>query len=96
MELCECTKFIFSSSATVYGDSEKMPLTEETPSNTTNPYGRTKLFIEEMLRDICSSDSNFSCILLRYFNPAGAHPSGVIGECTKVTISFSCSTFQCS
>lgn len=73
-------KLIFSSSATVYGDSGKMPLTENNATIPTNPYGRTKLFIEELCRDLCSSDSQWSIALLRYFNPVGAHPSSLIGE----------------
>lgn len=88
MEICECKKIIFSSSATVYGDSKIMPLTEDLPTQSTNPYGRTKLFIEEMLRDVCIAEKSFSCVLLRYFNPAGAHPSGIIGEFAKVFILF--------
>ena len=83
--LCEVMKengvknFVFSSSATVYGVSEKMPLTEDMPLGAINPYGRTKLFIEEILRDI-SKDNSFNTVLLRYFNPIGAHQSGLIGE----------------
>lgn len=76
----ECKKIVFSSSATVYGNPEKLPLTEDCALRTTNPYGATKLMIEDMLRDICHADKNFTAVILRYFNPVGAHPSGLIGE----------------
>lgn len=72
--------FIFSSSATVYGDPHSLPICEDFPLTATNPYGRTKLFIEEMLRDLYKADNSFNIVLLRYFNPIGAHPSGLIGE----------------
>ena len=76
-----CKKFIFSSSATVYGEPEKMPITEDTPTGgTTNPYGTTKLFIEQILKDIYKSDNTWDICILRYFNPVGAHESGLIGE----------------
>ncbi|KAI4357340.1 hypothetical protein L6164_001296 [Bauhinia variegata] len=75
-----CKKLVFSSSATVYGWPKELPCTEESPVSTLNPYGRTKLFIEEICRDICHSDSEWKMIMLRYFNPVGAHPSGYIGE----------------
>ena len=76
-----CKKFIFSSSATVYGDAKKMPITEDTPTGvTTNPYGTTKLFIEQILKDIYRSDNAWDICILRYFNPVGAHESGLIGE----------------
>ncbi|XP_027916995.1 UDP-glucose 4-epimerase GEPI48-like isoform X2 [Vigna unguiculata] len=75
-----CKKLVFSSSATVYGWPKEVPCTEEFPLKTTNPYGRTKLIIEEMCRDLHGSDSDWKIILLRYFNPVGAHPSGFIGE----------------
>ncbi|ERN11079.1 UDP-glucose 4-epimerase GEPI48 [Amborella trichopoda] len=75
-----CKKLVFSSSATVYGWPKEVPCTEEFPLCATNPYGRTKLFIEEICRDIYRSDSEWKIILLRYFNPVGAHPSGYIGE----------------
>lgn len=71
---------VFSSSATVYGLSKEMPLKEGMPISAINPYGRTKLFIEEILRDLCAADSEWSVALLRYFNPIGAHESGTIGE----------------
>lgn len=76
-----CKKFIFSSSATVYGEPEKIPLTEECRTGgTTNPYGTTKLFIEQILKDIYTSDNTWDICILRYFNPVGAHESGLIGE----------------
>ena len=73
-------KLVFSSSATIYGNPQWLPLTEEHPLSTTNPYGQTKLMIEEMLRDIHKSDHEWHIALLRYFNPVGAHESGLIGE----------------
>ena len=74
-------KFIFSSSATVYGEPEKIPLTEECKTGgTTNPYGTTKLFIEQILKDIYKSDNTWDICILRYFNPVGAHEIGLIGE----------------
>ena len=74
-------KFIFSSSATVYGEPERIPLTEECKTGgTTNPYGTTKLFIEQILKDIYKSDNTWDICILRYFNPVGAHESGLIGE----------------
>ena len=72
--------FVFSSSATVYGDPASVPITEDFPLSTTNPYGSTKLMIEMMLKDIAKADPEFNPILLRYFNPVGAHESGKIGE----------------
>lgn len=72
--------FVFSSSATVYGDPHTCPITEDFPLSTTNPYGATKLMIEDMLRDIAKADSSFNIAILRYFNPVGAHSSGLIGE----------------
>lgn len=71
---------VFSSSATVYGDPATVPITEDFPLSCTNPYGRTKLMVEEMLRDIYVADHDWNVILLRYFNPVGAHRSGRIGE----------------
>jgi UDP-glucose 4-epimerase len=71
---------VFSSSATVYGEPESVPIFEHFPLSATNPYGRTKLMIEDMLRDLYASDKHWNIILLRYFNPVGAHPSGKIGE----------------
>ena len=74
-------KFVFSSSATVYGEPEKIPLTEDAKvGGTTNPYGTTKLFIEQILKDIYTSDNSWDIAILRYFNPVGAHESGLIGE----------------
>ncbi|CEN26691.1 UDP-glucose 4-epimerase GalE [Paraclostridium sordellii] len=72
--------FVFSSSATVYGDPETCPILEDFPLSATNPYGRTKLMIEDMLRDICKADKSLNVAILRYFNPVGAHKSGRIGE----------------
>jgi UDP-glucose 4-epimerase len=71
---------VFSSSATVYGDPEYLPLDEQHPTSATNPYGRSKLQIEEILADVAKSDSNWHIACLRYFNPVGAHDSGLIGE----------------
>ena len=76
-------KFVFSSSATVYGVAKEMPLVEGMQTGAINPYGRTKLFIEEILRDLYISDNEWSITLLRYFNPIGAHKSGIIGEDPK-------------
>ncbi|OIV93629.1 hypothetical protein TanjilG_04861 [Lupinus angustifolius] len=75
-----CKKLVFSSSATVYGWPKEVPCTEEFPLSAANPYGRTKLIIEEICRDIYHGESEWKIILLRYFNPVGAHPSGSIGE----------------
>ncbi|KAG7615546.1 NAD(P)-binding domain [Arabidopsis thaliana x Arabidopsis arenosa] len=75
-----CKNLVFSSSATVYGSPKEVPCTEEFPISALNPYGRTKLFIEEICRDVYGSDPEWKIILLRYFNPVGAHPSGDIGE----------------
>ncbi|MCK9372257.1 MAG: UDP-glucose 4-epimerase GalE [Sulfuricurvum sp.] len=71
---------IFSSSAAVYGKPEQLPITEKHPLRTTNPYGQTKLVIEEILRDLYKSDTHWKIMILRYFNPVGAHESGLIGE----------------
>ena len=84
--LCEVMKahgvfnLVFSSSATVYGDPASVPIKENFPLSATNPYGRSKLMVEEVLRDLAVSDSRWNTILLRYFNPVGAHESGQIGE----------------
>jgi len=78
-----CKNIVFSSSATVYGVAEKMPLTEDMPLGAINPYGRTKLFIEYILGDICHADKDWAAAVLRYFNPIGAHQSGLIGEDPK-------------
>ena len=74
------SRFVFSSSATVYGEPEHLPITEEHPLRPVNPYGRTKLMVEHLLADKSASDSAFSYAALRYFNPVGAHPSGRMGE----------------
>jgi len=84
--LCEvmaehgCRSIVFSSSATVYGDPHTTPINENFPLSATNPYGRSKLFVEEILRDLYISDNAWKVVLLRYFNPVGAHLSGTIGE----------------
>ena len=80
MRKYNCKKIVFSSSATVYGDPATVPIKEDFPLFTTNPYGSTKLMIENILRDVYKSDNEWSIILLRYFNPIGAHESGEIGE----------------
>jgi UDP-glucose 4-epimerase len=73
-------RFVFSSSATVYGTPDRLPITEDAPIRTSNPYGATKAMVEQILRDITAADSGWSAVALRYFNPIGAHPSGEIGE----------------
>jgi UDP-glucose 4-epimerase len=73
-------RLVFSSSATVYGEPQYLPFTEAHPLAPTNPYGRSKLMVEDMLRDVCAADPAFSTVTLRYFNPIGAHGSGQIGE----------------
>ena len=77
---CGVKTLVFSSSATVYGDPQRLPLTEDHPLSATNPYGRTKLMVEEILRDVQRSDASWRIGILRYFNPVGAHTSGLIGE----------------
>lgn len=80
MKEYNCKKIVFSSSATVYGMNNKAPYTEDMPTSATNPYGYTKVMIEQILRDICVSDETFGAVALRYFNPIGADKSGLIGE----------------
>ena len=81
MQKYNVKKFVFSSSATVYGDPEKVPLTEESKvGQTTNPYGTTKLYIEQILKDLYKADNSWNIRILRYFNPIGAHESGLLGE----------------
>ncbi|WP_196137722.1 UDP-glucose 4-epimerase GalE [Aliikangiella sp. G2MR2-5] len=80
MESAGCYRMVFSSSATVYGDPASVPITEDFPTSATNPYGRTKLFIEEIMKDLSASNDRWNMVLLRYFNPIGAHKSGQIGE----------------
>lgn len=80
MKKYNCKKIVFSSSATVYGIPQSVPIKEDSPLSAINPYGNTKLIIENILRDLYISDNEFSIILLRYFNPIGAHKSGLIGE----------------
>lgn len=77
---CGVNRLVFSSSATVYGDPHRLPLTEDHPLSATNPYGRSKLMIEEILHDLHRSDASWRLAILRYFNPVGAHVSGLIGE----------------
>ncbi|MDE7191051.1 MAG: UDP-glucose 4-epimerase GalE [Clostridia bacterium] len=76
----DCKNLVFSSSATVYGQPKSVPISEDFPLSTTNPYGTTKLYIEGILKDIYKADNTFNIALLRYFNPIGAHKSGLIGE----------------
>ena len=86
LSLCEvmsefdCKNLVFSSSATVYGIPKKLPIKEDFPLSTTNPYGTTKLMIERILKDLYTSDNTWHIALLRYFNPIGAHSSGLLGE----------------
>jgi UDP-glucose 4-epimerase len=80
MQECGVRTLVFSSSATVYGEPQRLPLTEDHPLSTTNPYGRSKLFIEDMLRDLYQAEPSWRIAILRYFNPVGAHESGLIGE----------------
>lgn len=80
MQKCGVKKIIFSSSATVYGDPASVPILEDFPISATNPYGQSKLMVEEIMRDLYTSDNSWNISLLRYFNPVGAHKSGLIGE----------------
>ena len=80
MERHGCRKIVFSSSATVYGPHNRSPYTEDMPTSATNPYGWTKVMIEQILRDYCAANPGFSAVLLRYFNPIGAHESGLLGD----------------
>ena len=80
MDQHDVRKFVFSSSATVYGNPEAVPITEDAPLSAVNPYGQTKLMIEDILRDLYHSDPRWDIAILRYFNPIGAHASGQIGE----------------
>jgi len=80
MDRADLSNIVFSSSATVYGDPRELPLTESAPLSTTNPYASTKYMIEEILRDLYGADDRWNIAILRYFNPVGAHPSGLIGE----------------
>ena len=83
MQQTGVNRIVFSSSATVYGVPEFLPFTEDHPLKAINPYGRTKLMIEDMLRDLHASDQHWGIGILRYFNPVGAHESGLIGEDPK-------------
>lgn len=80
MQAAGAKRLVFSSSATVYGDPDDVPVREDAPLRVTNPYGRTKLVMEQLIGDLCASDTDFRAANLRYFNPVGAHPSGLIGE----------------
>ena len=80
MDACNVRTMVFSSSATVYGDPQYLPLDEHHPTSATNPYGRSKLHIEEILSDVAQSNDKWNFVCLRYFNPVGAHASGLIGE----------------
>ena len=80
MRAAGCSRFVFSSSATVYGDPQRLPITEDCPLSATNPYGQTKLMGETILRDLGAADNQWQTACLRYFNPVGAHESGLIGE----------------
>ena len=80
MQAAGCKRLVFSSSATVYGDPERLPITEDSPLSATNPYGQTKLMGETILRDLGAADPRWQTACLRYFNPVGAHESGLIGE----------------
>ena len=78
-----CKRMVFSSSATVYGETTANPIRETEPLSATSPYGRSKLMVEDMLRDQCKADEEWGVAILRYFNPVGAHPSGLLGEDPK-------------
>ncbi len=80
MQQAAVKTLVFSSSATVYGDPQKLPIAEDAPRSATNPYGQSKLMAEDMLADMCAADPQWRVARLRYFNPVGAHPSGLIGE----------------
>jgi UDP-glucose 4-epimerase len=80
MQAAQVRRFVFSSSATVYGAPERLPIAEDAPIRTTSPYGATKAMVEQTLRDLAAADERWSIVSLRYFNPIGAHPSGAIGE----------------
>ncbi len=80
MRAAGCRRIVFSSSATVYGDPQRLPITEDSPLTATNPYGQTKLIGETILRDLGAADAQWQTACLRYFNPVGAHDSGLIGE----------------
>ena len=85
MQKAKVGYFIFSSSATVYGEPSELPIKETHALLPTNPYGQSKLYVENILSSLCRADKNFKCVSLRYFNPAGAHTSGLIGESTQDT-----------
>jgi UDP-glucose 4-epimerase len=83
MQTASVRHLVFSSSATVYGQAQQIPVNEGAPLSVTNPYGRTKLVMEQLIGDLCTADAHFGAMLLRYFNPVGAHASGLIGEDPK-------------
>ena len=84
-------KIVFSSSATVYGQPQYLPVDEKHPTgNCTNPYGKTKFFMEEIIKDVSAANPEWGCTLLRYFNPVGAHPSGMIGRTHKGSLTTLC------
>lgn len=81
MAAAKCFRIVYSSSATVYGEPRALPITEAHPTgDCSSPYGKSKYFTEEIMKDLCLSDERWSVVALRYFNPVGAHPSGLIGE----------------
>ncbi|CAO3654460.1 unnamed protein product [Mucor fragilis] len=80
MKEANVKNIVFSSSATVYGEPPVIPIPETSPTDAKSPYGRTKLFVEHIIRDLCTAEKGWNAALLRYFNPAGAHPSGILGE----------------
>jgi len=80
MQAAGVSRLVFSSSATVYGDPAEIPVREDAPLQVTNPYGRSKLVMEQLIADLAASNPQFRAVVLRYFNPVGAHPSGLIGE----------------
>lgn len=80
LNACGCRRLVFSSSATVYGEPQRLPIDEDHPLSAINPYGRSKLMVEDMLRDLAAADPACGVAILRYFNPVGAHPSALIGE----------------
>ena len=83
MQRAGVKRIVFSSSSTVYGDPNTVPIQESSPLSATNPYGRSKLYVEGILEDIHNSDPEWGVVILRYFNPIGAHKSGLIGEDPK-------------
>ena len=82
ISLCDAVQIVFSSSSTVYGNPYKVPITEDHPLKPLSPYGRSKMIIEDMFRDLAISEPDWRIMLLRYFNPIGAHPSGKLPSTT--------------